>query len=268
MAKNTSKRDDRRIQRSYGAICLMDALGSKNILDKDEIRSIIKERIDVKWFVDFSKKYKILSKNVLTLFFSDTVLFVYPVHDKKIARICDFISYICFFFSEALSKDILYRGAISVGEFYMSKGPQIDDAVIVGPAINDAATYYEQSNWVGISLTPSAFYLFHNYVVLHPNEDFILEYDVPLKNVANTTSSLKTYAINWPKEYITGQLKEDEKGYIDLVPFEESVKICTEQLYNLFGKKPIPLEAMTKYKNTLEFFEYCIEREKEKQASK
>ncbi len=85
-------------------------------------------------------------------------------------------SYAGFFSSCALSLGIPFRGSISFGDFLE------DDNSIMGDALIDAAEYYELPNWIGISLTPSAYKIIHLKKLVNAKivKNFV-DYDVPLK---------------------------------------------------------------------------------------
>ena len=54
---------------------------------------------------------------------------------------------------KAIIKEGIYlRGVISFGEFYIS------NSIIIGPAVEEAAEWYEKSEWFGVYTTPSATY--------------------------------------------------------------------------------------------------------------
>jgi hypothetical protein len=103
---------------------------------------------------------------------------------------------LAYFYIAALDGGILFRGAISIGEFIKQ------DNVALGPAIADCAAWYDQFEFIGAAATPfSTQYIRHLYCQSQGNSDDpwtidateMILYDVPTKN---GTQSL--FAVNWP----------------------------------------------------------------------
>lgn len=176
---------------NHGAVVLLDALGSKARWKKI---SDIHDRLQ--WFNQWNELIQITESvtedefenfKVKVKSFSDTLLITFShVHtdfgitkselDKSYDLLCIASSYAGFFSSCALSMGIPFRGGISFGDFLE------DNNSIMGDALIDAAEYYELPDWIGISLTPSAYKIIHLKKLLNTKiaKNFI-DYDVPLK---------------------------------------------------------------------------------------
>lgn len=155
---------------NHGAVVLLDALGSKARWKK---MSDVHDRLQ--WFKQWNKLIQITkgvtedefgSFKVKVKSFSDTLLITFShVHtdfgirkselDESYDLLSIASSYAGFFSSCALSMGIPFRGGISFGDFLE------DDNSIMGDALIDVAEYYELPNWIGISLTPSAYKIIH-----------------------------------------------------------------------------------------------------------
>ncbi len=107
---------------------------------------------------------------------SDTIaIFTFgdPYHTIKIhAEICRLA------IPESIKRRLPLRGAICYGEYsYIGN-------IMVGPAVDEAASWHESTDWIGAILTPSGkFQLRNNYP-----EQFVKYADIPFKN--------KTYGLD------------------------------------------------------------------------
>ena len=80
----------------------------------------------------------------------------------------------------------------------------------MGPAVSDAATWYERADWIGIHATPyTTMFLKSLLQRENQNLDYVLvDYDVPLKDRGRML--LKT--INWPKGVYLNHGKDRNKA--------------------------------------------------------
>ncbi len=156
--------------RHWGVITVLDALGSSE------------PRNEVEWISGLAKRKAILEDLKLsprvarhgfpsldpadagkvvpsfdvkteTFGFSDTVAFVSEVSPPPSSpglAIRAAWRPIEDWFVRAVLKGELYRGSISVGDYFR------DGDIVMGPAINDAGKDYDRADWAGIVLTPSA----------------------------------------------------------------------------------------------------------------
>jgi hypothetical protein len=88
-----------------------------------------------------------------TVGFSDTVVFVFGITPKpkeEALAIKAVFRHLVDWYVRAVLKGELYRGAVSVGEYYR------EGAQILGPAVNDAGRTYDGADWAGIVLTEAA----------------------------------------------------------------------------------------------------------------
>lgn len=143
----------------------------------------------------------------------------------------------------AIVKEGIYlRGVISFGEFYAS------DSIIIGPAVEEAAEWYEQSEWFGVSTTPSATYSLEamNYLgKFNKKYNSFIKYDVPIKNDQKLTS----YAVLWPQKECTALKKRNKKI------FQET----RQKLLDSFSfNRVIGILSELKYRNTLSFCQHRI----------
>ena len=132
----------------------------------------------------------------------------------------------------------------------------------MGPAVSDAASWYEESQMVGIIATPAMGIMIESLKktleVLKKqgkasklfNEDLFYlifkEYHVPLKS----NETFKMWTINWPL-FLYYNVDEDKE------------KTCMK-FYSSLSSYPVPKGVENKYKNTIDYFESSIQEHDEK----
>lgn len=227
-----------------GFIAILDALGAANY-SESEILQFLKSRQRVLSLLS-SKADAVLGRldasRISTFTFNDTVVIAYQVEQPvSVDDISAFGTVLRHFEVKSIENGILFRGAMSIGTFYL------DDSTntIMGRAVTDAAAWYDKADWVGISATPQATLLIRAHEQ-QAGEDVgrvLIDYPVPMKD--QTNSSLR--AVNWPKGfYVT--------GLRPLSGNEHPRAKCLE----LLARSGIPKGTETKYFNTVEFFDHCV----------
>jgi hypothetical protein len=194
----------------FGIIVLLDALGARNmtiemsqnyLLTVDHLRKEIHDALRIT--LDLDKKEKKgaerLFNNLRPRFFADSLLMTYEViRERQINNYLDRISFILnILIVQALEEGILYRGAISIGHYIENEN------IVLGPAVTDAANWYDRWNMIGVTATPAT----SHYIKAARNtsledvkkgvdtdEDMVL-YDVPVTGA----EPQQTYTLNWPK---------------------------------------------------------------------
>lgn len=142
----------------HGAVTLLDVLGWKGIWSHDpyaaeKLLSVIEEAKQIAKHVTYRlrgrhKTLESFSLSTLVLNISDTIALYTPAPPEEAiaihAEICaELLPY-------ALEFGLPLRGAISYGR-YATTGN-----VMVGYAVDEAASWYESTDWLGVILTPSA----------------------------------------------------------------------------------------------------------------
>jgi hypothetical protein len=141
---------------------------------------------------------------------------------------------------DSLAQGIIFRGALSIGKFYVDG----DSNTVMGTAVTDAAAWYDSADWVGITATPHATLVIRG--LLRGSRDLdrlLVDYPVPLKG----DTSLDLKAINWPKAFYV-------KGLRPLKPGEDA----RAKFLELLTMHRVPKGAESKYFNTVEFFDHCV----------
>jgi hypothetical protein len=155
---------------------------------------------------------------------SDTIAIFCPCDPNEIVEAIEVHGEICkWLIPQSIDAELPLRGATSFGEFDLGA-----DA-FVGMAIDEAASWHEHCDWIGVHLTPSA-----EFVLTHTLSDSVWQqYPAPTK----TRLDWRPFCVNWTKEWVD---REDEVAKI-------------KQAFVHLG--PIVPEIAGKYISTLKFVE-------------
>lgn len=145
---------------------------------------------------------------------------------------------------DALYQKIVFRGAMSVGEYIIHE----DSNSILGPAIIDAARYYEKFESIGIILTPNSSAVIDNLSKQRSPWLSLIKSEIPFKD----KKQREVYVINWPNAFC----KEDYS--------EIKVKKVKKDFQKIMSELHIPSGTEQKYNTANELFER-VYRENTKQ---
>lgn len=240
---NTNKDDTRRkaTKLKNGVVTFLDVLGWKGIWKEDQlaianlmelinktkkksqmiIRKLRKnENLYVKLHERGKKDVFLLREkiNVEVLSISDTIILTTESDDinKAIeihAEICSWL------LVEAMKVNLPLRGAISCGNY------DNQDHIVIGPAVDEAASWHESTDWIGVILTPSAKFSLHN--------------------------NISTYIT----KYESIPFKKSIKGLDLCVDWKYGDKTDNDIYSKFINKAPHMQEVAPKYLNTLLFLE-------------
>src|SRR5881628_2187217 len=99
---------------------------------------------------------------ITTFTFNDTVLIILRTGAKEptLRNISSFFTILRKFFVDSLAHQILFRGAISIGTYYVND----DTNIVMGQAVTDAAAWYDKADWIGVHATPRATLLIQRHL--------------------------------------------------------------------------------------------------------
>lgn len=145
------------------------------------------------------------------------------------------------------------RGAVSVGNYVEYSSPELD--MIVGPAATDAFEAASELDWAGIHLTPSASYAWESFLEpdLNADEDpifpseFVRYKAPPSRTSGSSPEPRETWVLNWPERWL-------------------ETKHHRSTLLDQFSSRIIPQVAVSKYQNTLAFFDWWEERKRRSES--
>jgi hypothetical protein len=203
-----------------GIVVFIDVLGMKGMWKRYKPIEIIN-----KWKKVIGSFSRVLQEGYINAgyFFrilSDTIIITIPteLNQSAIDGIFDLLRQP---FIDSIKTGLLLRGIVSHGDYYLSQ------YLIIGPAVNEAASYHDQLNWIGIALSPK----------------------VPIGNTVNNSAVYYNYiplkdrhyqgiALNWPKFDSNGE--------------------CNQILRNEHFKADA--SSKIKYDNTFSFYNYAIQQ--------
>jgi hypothetical protein len=214
-----------------GAVTFLDILGWKGIWQRKQdavdnlINMISYADQTVKEIVNDHNRYKGLEAEVNSI--SDTIVLVtYGECDISLEFHAGMAGVII---RDSIIGGIPVRGATCYGPL------KTNGNILVGPAIDEVASWYESSDWIGVIQTPSAYFLSsHKY---HYDE-LLVEYEAPIKNFGK----FKTQCVDWIYQWKEFGLDEVELK-----------KRLTEM-------GPIFPEIAKKFINTIDFYNYVMEK--------
>lgn len=232
------------IESSYGFVAVIDALGvsSRDIeQSKDFLRNLNKLLKDME---SLTKSFAEFDKNVPVpelYTFGDTIIFTWDVGKDRIMKGLGPIgAWFCRLILSGVHKKMLLRGAISIGE-YVTK-----ENTVIGPALADAAQWYNDADWFGIILTPTLeFHLLtciysDNKNRIHYFEQWFVNYNIPWKG----ESKRKMWCIAWPYKLLLND------------SIENSLCILSTMLWDF----PKPKGTENKYYHSYKFFKWYFKK--------
>jgi len=228
-------------QYKKGAVTFLDVLGWKGMWQQDteaakklwsivkatrnKTREIVKEYVYADKYKDRFKEFRgketqSLDKIVKTISISDTIV-LFSKNEAELvieihAKICAWL------LEHALLQAIPLRGAISYGDYIQHEN------IMQGPAVDEAASWYEFADWIGVALTPSA-HLKVEAKIRNKEIESITSYkDIPYKKKVHHLNS----CVDW--SFGTNTIEELKEVFL--------------------RKVPLTPDIAPKYLNTLEFF--------------
>jgi hypothetical protein len=139
-----------------GVVTFLDVLGWKGVYDRkhDAISSLTRLIEGVRGRAKESQRGRIVEE-VQVKSISDTIAIFTYCSESEIAAAIEIHGELCqWLIPESINTEIPVRGATAYGDF------ELGESIFVGKAIDEAASWHEQSDWIGVHLTPSAEYVF------------------------------------------------------------------------------------------------------------
>lgn len=235
-----------------GLICILDILGTKGIWSEITIDKYFQSVEEVENQLQKAKEYfksqwPDIPVELDFLSFSDTLIvtLVNTKADELIDPyffhevISDFSQLILGIFQSYFSHNFFLRGAISFGQI------EKRGAHFVGPAVDDAAEYFESIDMIGICLTPKASIAMDFAIDWNKKFNgkqagsFLIKYKTPLKS----KQEIDLYLIDWVKHFV-----DYAKSNPGISPLNT--------VNSFFSVRNIPIVAISKFTNTINFFNH------------
>ncbi|MBU8934762.1 MAG: hypothetical protein KOO62_12260 [candidate division Zixibacteria bacterium] len=243
--------DDDSLKRKYGLVILLDALGASTYSD-DRIKKFLKTRATLtKSLIRQANEIQSIEAEVAesdfttmnepnTYTFGDTLMVVLELSNKEryMGHLILSIMLMRNYLYHSLCEGILYRGAFSIGSYI--EEPKSN--TVMGEAVSDAASWYEQSDWMGLHSTPKTNntleFHFGDRKILIPELGFF--YPVPMKDGPD----LELYTISWAGRFFgdDNKLPDPKKKFLELLK-----------------DLPIPFGTELKFENTKKYFDFVEE---------
>ena len=212
-----------------GVVTFLDVLGWKGVYDRQEnaIGSL-------KSLVDGVRKHAEQMRGrshdeVRVQSISDTIAIFTVCADNEISKAIESHGELCQrLIPASIAAGLPMRGATAYGNF------EISENIFVGKAVDEAASWHEQGNWIGVNLTPSAEFVF----VRNERRSAWISYFVPLKS----GTKWDPHCVNWLGGWTNVEIE---------------MKSVRDQFLSM---GPIVPEVAPKFINTLVFIDKMTEK--------
>ena|SRR5229473_1987983 len=230
-----------------GIVAILDALGAASYGEAEIKRFIDSQKVVLQLLTQKAEGVlgEIRAPMITTFTFNDTVLIILRTgtEEPRLKRISDFFMILRKFLVDSLAHRILFRGSIAIGSFYTND----ETNTVMGPAVTDAAAWYDKADWIGVHATPRAALVIQRWLEHNDKSkgNVMLDYDVPLKQGA----VVHTKAVNWPKVFFVDSISPCEVG---TEPKEKLLEFLTQH--------QVPWGTETKFYNTITFFDHSVKQ--------
>lgn len=213
-----------------GVVTFLDVLGWKGIWRrKDNAINELEQLVSNIEKDSATFERGISTKSTKTMIVSDTIVIFTPADKSNISKIIELHGRICQkAIPNSIKKGIPIRGAISFGDVVLSD----KNNIFAGTAIDEAASWHEMSEWIGVFLTPSALFRYS-----FSDNNYLVKFKPPLKN----NIDLDTFSVVW----------------LDKEEMEMKINDVKNDLTKL---APIVPEIVIKFTNTIQFLEELKKR--------
>jgi len=127
-------------------------------------------------------------KKIYHVIISDTVIIFSEANLDSVSSMLNLHGALCAkIIPESIKKGIPLRGATCFGDVITNS----NSSIYAGSAVDEAASWHELADWIGVFMSPSA-----NFVSDNTIGDSWFKYEPPLKN----GMKLETFVVNWIQE--------------------------------------------------------------------
>ena len=182
-----------------GVVTFLDILGWKGVYSRksDAIHSLLNLISDAKSYASNFRGRKI-SDGVSVHSISDTLAFFTRCQQEDAKLAIEMHGELCaHLIPISIISEIPVRGATAFGSFELRE----NDNIFVGKAIDEAAAWHEEADWIGVNLTPSA------QLVYGTNKS---KYWIAHKAPCKIKLDWDCYCVNWTTEWINWQAELDK----------------------------------------------------------
>lgn len=209
--KSTKYPASRKPSTLFGIITFLDILGWKGIYSrKPNAISILAHLIkDIKFQ---QRQYRGQINDITEIIsISDTIVICTFCFAYEVPTAIDIHGALCqWIIPKSINEGIPVRGVISYGEIDRHEN------IFIGKAVDDAANWYEQADWIGVHVTPST-----EFNIDINNSTKWVRFSPPCK----TPMKMKVSCVNWTEDWENGQneLTVIKKKFGELGPISPSI---------------------------------------------
>ena len=251
-----------------GIIVFLDVLGVKGIgieksLELIRLRNKVIKSIDdikEKRINQFENDLNYNYPNPSIVIFQDSIIVCFD-ENKIDAQCCIFdlaAQWVIDALNCAIWHNLFLRGAMSYGEYIVNTSD--NNVTILGPAMDDAHSYYEIADWIGVIMTPTCEEQYSTEIQIYSalfkqsieeaikyRQFLFVRYQIPLSKNQKPNEILpeEFRAISWPRL----ANKQDKEGKGQII---QNLKNALED--------PKNKNHISKYKNTLTFAKWYDEK--------
>ncbi len=215
---------------SSGVVTFLDVLGWKGVYNRIQNATVVLSDL-----VDGLRKQGVKHRGkvqgeVDVKSISDTIAIFTKCRASEASKAIDIHGVLAHHaIRQSISKEIPLRGAISYGDF------DIQQNIFVGKAVDEAASWHEHADWIGVHLTPSAEYVF----VEEEGSSLWVRYSPPNKLPLHWSPHCVNWTYKWDdRELEIGRVKDIFRRLGPIVP-EIAVKLNnTLNFISATGKQP------------------------------
>lgn len=195
-----------------GVVTFLDVLGWKGVYDRipeaiAKLRQLVEGIRDESLPLKRGRTYREIEVKSI----SDTIAIFTLCNIDEASNIIEIHGKLCqWAIPQSIELEIPVRGATAFGEFEFSEN------IFVGKAVDEAASWHEHIDWIGVNLTPSAEFLYS------PVKDLNLwrPYKAPNKSKIDWTPRCVDWTANWgqDREVRTRNIKDKFRRLGPIVP--------------------------------------------------
>ncbi len=168
---------------------------------------------------------------------------------------------------DGIQKKIFYRGVVSFGPIVIG-----DSNTVIGPAVSDAAAWYEKADCFGIFATPTCGIFINHLRLIRENIDYT-EYGKDLGEICHDTM-ISAAAETWSKALTRYKIplhQGDKEMWVVSWPYaarrcnnddSNKAKIAFSTALNSLPRH-LPVGVEIKYEKSVQFFDNWVENFKE-----
>ncbi|MBU1319510.1 MAG: hypothetical protein KKH67_10010 [candidate division Zixibacteria bacterium] len=235
-------------QEKEGIVAILDVLGSRTFSIEDSQAFLLKRNRLLDSIEDNRQLIRELKMQegqdwILpeVISFGDSFVISWEVKNKSIWFLLAVGLWLSKIIATGFRNGLLLRGALSYGMYIK------DATAVLGPAVTDAANWYDRPQWIGAIATPSCghklSYIEEYSIAAGKQEDLdmlstvFMKHSVPIKGSENVL----LWSVAWPHQFLEMPIENGMSG--------------RSAFHFLLSKFPVPYSTENKYANTIAFFD-------------